>query len=327
MNTKTRKRQTGFTTIQLLITIVIAAIVTTFAAVGITSARAHMRRSSSARQFAAMAERARSDSMRRHATSGQQSGIVQVNETTYAVTMDFSGTGTVTTQNFSAESGVALSMPRAISFDWRGRIPTETNVVFTNTLPGSVAVNVSGSGDVTLDLDIFADASVPHPTLSGTGSGVNADPSPSPGTSPYPSPSPSPSATPTDSPTPTPTPTATPSATPTATPTASPTATATPSATPTATATPVQCTLSTSATTITISQNGSAAITAHLNNYSGSATLSAASSNNGQIQVDPSSATVSGSANATFTISVKKSSGSVTISSSCGDKEITVTVP
>jgi competence protein ComGC len=327
MKSKTRRSQKGFTIVQLLITVVICAIVCGFAVVGITTAKAHMRRSGSAREFAVLAERARADSVRRHADPANQSGIQQINATTYAVTMDFNGSGTVTTQNFTCENGVSLGMPRSISFDWRGRIPTETQVNFNNELPGSEAVNISGSGDVTLDLEIFADGSIPVPPLNGTGGGVIPDPTPSPGSSPAPSPGPTPSPSPSPTPTATPTDTPTPTPTPTpkhSTPTPTPSPTATPAASPTVS--PVVCSLATSASAVTIKQNGFKGINAYFNNLSGSATITATSSNTGQIQVSPGSATVTGSNQATFTISVKRASGSVTFSSSCGDKRVTVTV-
>src|SRR6266849_9995414 len=96
MNTQTPNNQFGFTTIQLLITIAVVAIVSTFAFMGIISARAHLRRTNSARLFASYVEQARSDAVRRHG----QTSIQQVNTSTYSVTMDFSGSGTGTTQNF-----------------------------------------------------------------------------------------------------------------------------------------------------------------------------------------------------------------------------------
>src|SRR5437763_651990 len=158
-----RNSQPGFTTLQLLITIAIAAIVGAFAFIGIVKARDHMRLTSSARKFGALAEQARADSVRRHAGIGHQAGIAVVNETTYAVTMDFNDDGTETTQNFTTENGVTLSSnhPEFI-FDWRGRIFVETTVNFTNST-GEYSVNISGSGDVTFDTDIFEDGSIPTP--------------------------------------------------------------------------------------------------------------------------------------------------------------------
>lgn len=328
-------RQHGITSLQLIITITIGLIVCAFAVVGITSARAQIRRTNSARQFAALVERARADSVRRHAASGQEASIQQINESTYAVTMDFDGTGALTTQDFSTESGVRINIPGgSFRFDWRGRVANEVNVGFSNRIVGidySNNVNISGSGDVTMDLEIFADGSIPTPALSGVGGNPIADPTPTPGASPDPSPevspSPSESPTPSDSPTPSQTPTPTPTPVPTPTPTPLPTPTPTPLPSPTPTPTVAPCSLSASPTSVTISQNGSGNISVHLNNFSGSGTISASSSNSGQIQVSPGSAMVSGSSSASFTVSVKKQNGSITFSSTCGSQTVPVTVP
>src|SRR5262249_13847240 len=133
MKKNTHSTRAGFSVVQLLITVAVIGIVMAMAFVGITKARAHIRRSNSAHQFAMYVERARADAVRRHATTT----IQQVNTTTYTVNMDFSGSGTPTWQNFSTENGVTISMPRTVVFDWRGRTPTETNVQFTNELTGS----------------------------------------------------------------------------------------------------------------------------------------------------------------------------------------------
>jgi outer membrane biosynthesis protein TonB len=330
-----RKRQQGISSLQLIITITIGLIVCAFAVVGITSARAQIRRTNSARQFAAIAERARADSVRRHAPSGQEASIQQIDDNTYAVTMDFNGAGVLTTQNFSTESGVKIKIPPgSFRFDWRGRVATEVNVGFSNRIVGvdySNNVNISGSGDVTMDLEIFADGSIPTPELNGAGGPPVSDPSPSPGSSPQPSPevspSPSESPTPTSSPTPSQSPTPSPTPLPTPTPTPMPTPTPTPLPSPTATPTVAPCSLSATPTSITISQNDSGTISVRLNNFSGSGTISASSSNSGQIQVSPGSASVSGSNPVSFTVSVKKHDGSVTFSSSCGSQEVPINVP
>jgi hypothetical protein len=77
---------------------------------------------------------------------------------------------------------------------------------------------------------------------------------------------------------------------------------------------------------LTIISNGSGSVTVHLNNFSGSGTISATSSNSGQIQVSPASQTVNGSTSATFNITVKKLNGGVTFSSSCGSQVVNITV-
>lgn len=294
---KTRTRPNGFSLLQLLITVAVIAIVVSFGFIGIRSARASIRLSNSARQFAVNVERARADAVRRHDTSG----IQQVDGTTYSITMDF-GLGIVTTQNFSLESGVAINLPRTVIFDWRGRTPVETSVGFNNE-SGTANVDITGAGDVTIDAQIFHDGSIPPVTLNGAGGGVlPPDPTPVPNASPAPSPSPTSTPTPTPNPTPTPTPN------------------------PTPTPTQPPCSLSASPSAITISRNASGTVSVYLVNHIGSGTISASSSNSGQIQVAPSSQTVTGTNSASFTITVKAQSGSVTFSSSCGSRTVNVTV-
>src|SRR5215831_5511146 len=138
-----RTVESGFTTLQLLITVAIIAIVVAFALMGITSARASIRLSNSARQFAGYVEQARADAVRRHHTTT----IQQVRATSYSITMDFDGSGTASTQTFSTESGVSINFPRTVVFDWRGRTPVETSVGFNNE-SGSSNVDITGSGDI-----------------------------------------------------------------------------------------------------------------------------------------------------------------------------------
>src|SRR5438105_6619961 len=119
----------GFTTIQLLITIAIMSVVTGMAVVGISRARDHVRLMNSGRQFAAYVERARGDAVRRHG----QSIVQAINGTTYSVSMDFDDVGAVTTRTFTLDSGVTFSSPpQTLTFNWRGRIPAEQVFTFTN---------------------------------------------------------------------------------------------------------------------------------------------------------------------------------------------------
>jgi hypothetical protein len=78
---------------------------------------------------------------------------------------------------------------------------------------------------------------------------------------------------------------------------------------------------------LTIVQNGSANIVVALNNFSGTATIKATSSNSSQIQVSPLSKKITNSASATFTVTVKKAGGSVTFNSSCGSQSVDIKVP
>jgi Tfp pilus assembly protein FimT len=307
----------GFSTIQLIITLAIMAIITGFAVMGIVRARANLRLSNSAREFAAHVERARADAVRRH-----NNAVVQtLNTSTYSVTMDFDNTGTVTTRNFTLREGVVFTTGvKSITFDWRGRIPQEESFGFSNG-SNTLSVGITGSGDVTFDAQFFHDGSLPPVALNGPGGSVIPDPggSPSPAASPTPTPTPTPdpNATPdpNPSPTPTPDPNATPDPNPTPTPNPNPTPTPTPTPDPGPTPTPQPCTIVASPTSMSIIENGSAGVIVHRTNVTGTGTIFAESGNGGQVQVTPSSRSVSGTQTVGFAVTVKKQNGAITFTS------------
>src|ERR1043165_6515907 len=74
-NRRRVKPQRGFTIAQMVITLAIIAVVTTFGVLGIKSARAEYRQQTAARLFASYVEKARQDAIRRHAASGAESSI------------------------------------------------------------------------------------------------------------------------------------------------------------------------------------------------------------------------------------------------------------
>jgi type II secretory pathway pseudopilin PulG len=80
----------GFSTIELLITATILTIVTGLGLMGISRAKASVRLSGSAREFASYIEKARLYSIRRHADNAATRANVAINDTktSYNVTMD-----------------------------------------------------------------------------------------------------------------------------------------------------------------------------------------------------------------------------------------------
>ena len=84
------------------------------------------------------------------------------------------------------------------------------------------------------------------------------------------------------------------------------------------------CSLSLSASALTIPTNGSAGISAQLLNFTGSGTISGNSS--ARIQLSPATKDVYGSNAVNFTIDVKNKSGTVNFSSPCGSQTIPITV-
>lgn len=258
-------RQQGFTLTQMVVTVAIIAIVSSFGVLGIRTARAEFRLQSSARVFASYVEKARADAIRRHAAPGQESAIETFGpgSTTYAVTMDF-GSGTIETRNFQLESGLSFqTVAKKVTFDWRGRIPQAwVFQIFSGFLARSLPVDVSGSGDITVGEQHFPDQLIPAVVISQVTGDVDMDPTPAP--TPAPSVSPTPTPTPDPNATPTPTPTATPTPVPTPTPTPSPGGGSGGSggggggSNPTPTPTPApggQCTITLSPATLSLSQS------------------------------------------------------------------------
>ncbi|HEX8773021.1 MAG TPA: hypothetical protein VF735_05405 [Pyrinomonadaceae bacterium] len=149
----------GFSLLQLLITAMVMILVGAFALMSIASARANMRLASSARQFAAYVEKARIDAVRRHVSSASPTKIEFVDTNTYRVTMDFDGSGIITARTFDFKDGVSLLSlsPQPITFDWRGRMASCTasfSMVSSQSGTSPVSVDVTASGDVTVDSDI-----------------------------------------------------------------------------------------------------------------------------------------------------------------------------
>jgi len=359
MNGHSRKprRQHGFTILQMIITVTIITIVSTVGVLGVKTSREHFKLQNSARLFAVYIEKARADSVRRHAASGQESSVEMFGPgtNTYNVTMDF-GSGTVETRTFQLDPGITFNTVAAkVTFDWRGKLRTEA-VVFQikSDYFEPIPVDVSGSGDVTIWSQFFPDQSIPAVTVSTVGDDVN-HPTPYPSASTSPSPSPSPDASPTATPTATATPTPTPNnngngggtngsggnsgngngnATPT--PTAAPTPT--PGSSPTPTPIP-QCVMTLSPSSITLSQSVDALKTATtmitLTNATGIRTISTSQAGNGNSMVFGLSLTrLEGSGSSILSVTSKNGAGNrgvflvdVTTDPACGSgAQLTVSV-
>lgn len=259
---KKTKTQAGFSMMQLLITLGVVSIVSGLAFMGITSARQRIRLTNSSRLLASYVEKARVDAVRRHPmNAAEMPGIEVLNTTTYRVKMDFDGNGTVETRDITLDDGVVFATdPIALVFDWRGRLVdlplTEIKVTIAmqwgDDPSDQRVVDVTRSGDVTIDSDVYLDdvpnVNVNVNALTGIDSGStingNNNPYPTPTPSPVEEPTPDPQPTPIGA-DPTPTPGADPSPTVNPTPSPSPGSTATPSPSPvqTATPTPTPCTV------------------------------------------------------------------------------------
>jgi Tfp pilus assembly protein FimT len=345
VNKHTRRTSGGFSIIQLVITVAIVTVVSAFGVMGISRAKASIRLSGAAREYASYIEKARTLSIRNHADDASERASVAINadKTSYVVTMDLDGDGDLDTRTITLPSGVQFETVETIAFDWRGRTwntvgaLTTSNAQVSITLKNSadsVSVDVTGSGDVTVDSKVFDDK-VPNVNLKVGDLVSGATPVPTPIVIATPTSSPESSGTPVISvdPSATPTPDVTgglpvatpmPTATPTPTPTATPTPT--PTATPTPTPTPAVCSVNADQIAIIMSANGTTTIKLS-HDASMSLTITGSSSKPSALQVSGGQ-TVTAGGTATFTIKSKGTIGiySITFSTSCGSKTVPVTV-
>jgi len=266
-------QEAGYSVIELLIVLVVLGILVTLAVASFGNSRENLGRQNIARQFKVSLERARFDSVKRHADVCSDMSRVTINSaTSFSVSTDLNQNGRLDlpgeTQNYSFANysdvnliGNGVTLPVTIRFDERGRaflqgdcdpssIPTSTVPLFyfcngtctaaTATSQNANALFISPTGTVAM---MTGDSTVPtfsDPSVSNvsTGTGVDNRLTEWTGTPPTPSPFPTPNQA-----TPTPLPNSSPTATPTATPSGTPTPpsgtpTPTPSGTPTPTPTP-----------------------------------------------------------------------------------------
>lgn len=328
-NSRTTTQQRGFTLTQMIVTLAIIAVVSTGGVLGIKTARAEFRLQNAARLFATYIEKARADSIRRHATTGQESYIETFGpgSTSYAVTMDY-GSGVIETRIFDLEPGLSFATAgKRVTFDWRGRI-AEAWVfqVHSDYLDRNLPVDVSGSGDITVGEQHFPDQLIPPVEIAEVTGDVDSTPTPTPTPTPDPSATPpvdnggDPEATPTPTPEPTPTPTPTPNGNgngadgnngngnnPTPTPT--PTPSSSPSPSPGA-----QCTSAISPAELNLSQSDSANHTGSavftMVNGTGTRTISASIAGNGNsLVLGVSLLRIDGSGSSVITVTTKNGAG------------------
>ena len=351
-NSNTLRTGGGFSAIELLVTALILAVVTGLGLIGVTRARASVRLSSAAREYASYIEKARLFSIRSHADNDAERASITINEdkASYNVTLDLDGDGDLDTTTVTLPSGVTFDTVETIAFDWRGRTmstvggitsPNAQVSITINNGSDTISIDVTGSGDITVDSHVFDD-SVPNVVVNVDDLATGATPVPTPSivstptpteepvpvgtpdTTVNPSPTPSPGDGGTDVidvPTPTPTPVAT------ATPTPTPTATPTPRAVPTPTPIPAVCSISADMLTLSLAKDGTASVKVS-HDANTTLTITGSSSKASDVQVTPASQTVAPGSFATFTIKSKKSLGiySVTFGTSCGSKTVSVVV-
>src|SRR5260370_16124598 len=124
----------GSSLIQLVITVAVIAIVVSFGLLGINSTRASLHLQNSVRELGGYLVKARLDAIRRH----DNASVVFTSTSTYTVTMDFDGSGTISTRTLPFENGVTIvttPLP-TVTFNWRGRTSNCTQTFSVPNIPG-----------------------------------------------------------------------------------------------------------------------------------------------------------------------------------------------
>ena len=150
----TISRSQGFTMLDLLIAATIVLIMISYALTEIVHAQTAALRHRAVQEFSSYLERARNDSIRRHATDPRQMARITIlSNHSYSVVIDANGDGVIdapVTVNM-AEQKVVLGdpAPRTFMFDWLGRtvdshlnVVQEPSVQVSNT-SGTSLINVS----------------------------------------------------------------------------------------------------------------------------------------------------------------------------------------
>jgi Tfp pilus assembly protein FimT len=343
-NSNTR-RTGGFSAIELIITATVLTIVTGLGLMGITNARASIRLSGAAREYASYIEKARIHSIRTHADDAAERATIDINDdrASYDVIMDVDGDSVMDTRTITLPDGITFETVESIAFDWRGRTWSTVGAITTpnaqvsirlQSSNNAISIDVTGSGDITIDSQVFDDA-VPTVTLNVGDLTAGATPVPTPDldTIPVATPTPTPDGpiNPDDSANPVPTPPVSNPTPPVSTPTP-PVSTPNPTPTPTPVATPtptpiLPCLLAVDLSSLIIKLESTATIKVS-HNGSGSLAITGASSKPSDLQVNGGTQTVAAGGFATFTIKSKKTLGiySVTFSTSCGTKVVPVVV-
>ena len=154
----------GFSVLELMIVAVMLAVLTGFAITQIDKAQQNMTRANAVRELATNIEKARLDSVRRHATTdAQMAQVAIINPNFYSVTLDANGDGALDAPRvigMPADSNLTIqngAFPRTVRFNWRGRTvdaggnTTNPESVRIGNTYGSTTVRITNGGQTAID--------------------------------------------------------------------------------------------------------------------------------------------------------------------------------
>ena len=167
----------GFSILQLIIVVAVIGIVSTFALINFRNSKETIKLQNSIRLLASRLEKARIDAVRRHATTNLQF----TSTSSYNLTMDYNNNGVPVTRSYAFDPGVSVTsadLP-TVTFNWRGATLVAGNscvVTFAvaNSRGDILNVDVSGSGDVTVENNQPALPNVPYSTTLNANTSIKS---------------------------------------------------------------------------------------------------------------------------------------------------------
>jgi Tfp pilus assembly protein FimT len=171
----------GVTILETLVALAMVMVLTVFALLRVVEAQQALRLDNEIRQFKGYLEKARVDSIRRHAQIDAQMAKVTINTpTSYTVLMDANGDGALDpprTITLQPQGGITFTgaTPTVIRYNWRGRtvdaggnLVSIAPFVLKDTSHAGSTINLSGSG-------MALDANVNMSTVSASAIPANAN--------------------------------------------------------------------------------------------------------------------------------------------------------
>jgi Tfp pilus assembly protein FimT len=172
-----RAGERGVSILETLVALAMIMVLTVFALLRVVEAQQSLRLDNEIRQFKGYLEKARVDSIRRHAQTDAQMAKVTINSlTSYTVLIDANGDGVLDpprTITLQPKGGITFTgaTPTVIRYNWRGRtVDAVGNLVSIAPFnlkdsyrPGST-INLSGSGmalDANVNMSTVSASTVP----------------------------------------------------------------------------------------------------------------------------------------------------------------------
>jgi Tfp pilus assembly protein FimT len=177
--------ESGISILELIIVVAMIGVVTAFAVMRIGGAQRAMRLSNSAREFTGWLEKARLDSIRRHATTPVSAGEPDLRASvriatanSYTVTIDQNGDGlldpprTITLPQTHGAAFAGVAVPLTIRYNWRGRplgdLGNSLNLSFRlqDTSGNTNPIILKSTGDSSVEDDVSTSTVVVTPLVN-----------------------------------------------------------------------------------------------------------------------------------------------------------------